>query len=681
MDDQELLSAIREEVELASGEHAARESNWETATDYFYARLPAAPTGDDADMGMSDVVSTDVQDAVYAVCSEMLPAFSGSSPVEFQPLSEEDEEQAGLETKATNHVANNCGSYMATSNAVQDAMLRRAGVVKVYWEQKAEVVYERHQGVSFDQLPGVLQEGPNESVDVVEGEVDDMSGSASGLLKRITLKSRPKIDAVPMDEFLISGNTATPLIDEARFVAHQRPVERTELIQLGLDPKQVEELQSYETSATSATAARARTSGDRELRTGHDSTAYIMACEAYYRVDYDGDGIAELRRVITAGGADGTDELLLNEPWGEQPFCLGVGYLGVYSWDGVSLFDRLKMIQDIKTEMIRETTNATKRNMRQRLGAIEGDANPDDVMTSQMGGVIRMRTPGGVVPVPDVQVPQQAFALLEYLDGMRKDKGGGAIDAAAASQAVVNGGDWSIERMQSAIEQLNAMVAKNLCETLIKPMYRKLHSLLRQYQQDPLMVPGSAGWMATEPAQWTPREEMTVSMGMSVGERTRRIQSLGMLYQQQTQDGLEGRGGVLSNLDTLYRTRIDMARLAGLPNPEQYVVDPQSPQAQQAQQQMAQQGQQQQQMQQQKEQQMMQFQYQLMTDIEKVKGEFKLQSDQMKNMADQLKAQMDMAQKMFGHRVDLVGIEADTDQAEAQQEIDRMQARRTGTDG
>ena len=28
-----------------------------------------------------------------------------------------------------------------------------------------------------------------------------------------------------------------------------------------------------------------------------------------------------------------------------------------------------------------------------------------------------------------------------------------------------------------------------------------------------------------------------------------------------------------------------------------------------------------------------------------------------------------------------VGIEADTDQAEAQQEIDRMQARRTGTDG
>jgi hypothetical protein len=58
----------------------------------------------------------------------------------------------------------------------------------------------------------------------------------------------------------------------------------------------------------------------------------------------------------------------------------------------------------------------------------------------------------------------------------------------------------------------------------------------------------------------------------------------------------------------------------------------------------------------------MQFQYSLLTDIEKVKGEFKAQSDQLKAMID-----------MFAQRVKLAEVEQKGDQTEAQQEIDRLQ--------
>jgi hypothetical protein len=105
-----------------------------------------------------------------------------------------------------------------------------------------------------------------------------------------------------------------------------------------------------------------------------------------------------------------------------------------------------------------------------------------------------------------------------------------------------------------------------------------------------------------------------------------------------------------------------MARMAGLPGPEQYYRDPASPEAQQARQAISQQEQQQQQMQHEMQIQQMQFQYSLLTDVEKVKGEFKAQSDQLKAMID-----------MFAQRVKLAEVEQKGDQTEAQQEIDRLQ--------
>ena len=631
------------------------------------------PQKEDCELGLSDVVSTDVQDAVYAVCAEMFPTFAGQSPVEFQASNEMDETRADQETRAVNKTANKAGVYMATAAAVQDAMLRRAGVVKVSWEERIEVRYDSSDGVPLDMLPQMLQPGENEEIDLVEGDIDEMQGMASGVMRRRKTTSRPIIDAVPLDEFLISANVASPNVEEARFLAHQRPVSRSDLIELGLDPEVVLDLSPLTTS-TMRSLRRARTMRDQQLRSSHESTDYIMAVEAYYKIDWDGDGIAERRRVITAGGAEGTEQLLLNEPWADQPFAVGIGYLGLYTWDGVSLYDRLKMVQDVKTSLIRDIRDTIRRNMRQRAGLVEGDANLNDWFDSKLGGGIRMKTPNGIVPIPEVQLPPTAFSLLEYLDTMRKDKGGGAIDATASAQVLGQGGDWSLERLMAATEQLNAMVAKNLIETLIKPIYRKLHRLLREHHPQPIDLPGTAGWQQTNPADWGDRDEMEPTMGMSVGERTQRIGALQAVLQHHAEDAQLGRTGMLTDPNGLYQARLDMARLAGLPSPEAYYVDPKSQQSQQAQQQAAQQAQQQAAQAQQEKQQMMQFQYSMMTDIEKVKAEAKLQAQQMAEQSKAMQKQMEMMEKFFGHRKDLAIAQKDWDEAEAQRDVDVLQA-------
>jgi len=677
--EEELLGIIDDEVSWAEQSRNARVESGDEAADYFYGDRPAEPADDcytdsagrDLRLGLSAVVSTDVQDAVYAVMAELLPAFTGSAPVEFPPMSEEDEAQADLETRATNQAASRAGIYVAAQQAVMDALLRKAGVIKVVWDERRKVVYDERTRVPPEEWPeAIAPKRPGELVELLWAEEHE-NGTASGMIRRTRTDGRPRIMAVPWDEFLISDELTSPNADEARFVAHQRPLSRSELIEMGASKELVDTLQETTDDLHKPKASH----GTGKYRSSHPSTEMIMAVEAYYQIDMDGDGIAERIRVLTAGGSAGTDEMILWEPVECQPFATGVGYLGLFTWEGVSLFDRLRLVQELKTELLREMLNATKRSMRQRAGLVEGDANLDDWMASTLGGGIRMQTPNGIVPIQEAQLPASAFSLLEYLDGLRQDRGGGAVDATASAQVLGQGGDWSLERVMAATEQLNAMVAKNLVETLLKPAYLKLHQLLRMYRREPIVMPQPAGgWQETQPGEWRERDEMTITMGMSVGERSQRIAALQAVQQDHMTDAQAGTVGVLSSLQSAYRARVDRARLGGLPNPEQYYVDPTSQEAQMAQQQAAQQAEQQAMQQQQLQQQQMQYQYQLMTDIEKVKGEFKLAQQRMDEQAKLIREQMQMLDKLLGHRTKLAELEQKQNQAEAQREIDLLQA-------
>ena len=680
MDDDELLQIIRREVEDASDSMDDRADNWAQARSYFYAEAPGMPTEEELELGMSDIVSTDVQDAVYAVQAEVMPAFWSGSPVEFLPLSADDEEQASRETRAVNFRAHNAGVDMAVNQAVMSAMLLRAGVCKVWWDESVRVRYETATRIPQQQVPAFLQEGPNQRVEIVSGQQHE-DGTVSGVKRVYEKKSVCRVEAVPLDEFLVTANTASTSASEARLQAHQRPVYRSDLMAQGYDPDVVLGLKAHDIATDSKTVSRARTSRDTELtRSGQRNTMsdYVQVCESYMRLDRDGDGIAELLRIVTAGGDDGTDELLDVEPVDDDPFAVGVGYLGLFSWDGVSLFDRLKLVQDIKTPILRDMVNATRRNMRQRIGVVEGDGYVEDIFDSQMGGAVRARTNTGIFALPDVQVPQSAFALIQYLDQMRSDRGGGAIDATQSAQAIANGGDWSLERIQSAIEQINAMVAKNLTETLVKPVYKKLHALMRKYEPGMVIAPGGTeGWEQSQPAQWPERQEMMISMGMSVGERTRRVGILSGVLQQQQQDVQQGMNGITVDMNGVYQARLDILRLSGIPNPEQYWVDPQSQQSQQAQQAQAQQAEQAQQQAQQQAQAQMEFQYRMLTDIERIRAESRSQIAQLETSQKTLSDQMSNAIKIFSERVELAGIEQQADATEAQQEIDRLQAVRS----
>ena len=662
----ELLNALREEVDHAA-EDGDRSDMREDATGFFFGELPPPPA-DPREIGYADLVSTDVGDAVESVLAEILPTFA-SAPVQFQPLGEQDERAAEIESRVVNHKIMAAGGYLAFGQAIKSALLHRAGVVKVSWETRKVPRYE-----VFDRSPiEALMKSLDSGAELLSGE-QDIDGGVTGMIRGYEITQTPRVDAIPLDEFLICPDAMPGRMQEARFVAQRRLMPRGELVALGFEREIVSGLHEFDSSNFSERNRRRDQYTDHE--SAHKSTDPVMCIDAYYRIDADGDGIAELRRVITAGGTDGYDELLFDEPVSDSPFAVGLAYLGLFTWDGVSLYDKLREVQTFKTEMLRSLADIFRRASRQRIGVVERDANFDDVLTSVRGGAVRCKTPNGVFPIQEAQLPAGSFDLLAYMDKIRRDKGGGAVDVAAQAQAVSGDTAHGIERTMSAIEQINAMVARNLAETLVKPVYRLMHSLLRAHMQGQVPVPGPSGWESTEPAAWQPREEMVLSIGMSTAERQRRAAALGQTVQMQQTAMEGGLAGQITDLPQVHRALIDMGRMMDLPNPEQYWVNPESQQAQQVaqqKQQAAEQAAQQAQAQQQQAIQLAQMQATSLQQVEQIRSQNKLQLQEMTNAMDAMKLELDQRSKALDARIKILDIEAKVDAQDAADEIDRIQ--------
>jgi len=286
--------------------------------------------------------------------------------------------------------------------------------------------------------------------------------------------------------------------------------------------------------------------------------------------------------VITGGGLNGDEVLLEDRPWTGQPFCVGVPTFDTDHWAGISLFDRLRQIQDAKTDLERQMLLTGWRNLLQRIWGLEGAYDPDDLESSVRGGTVRVTSPQALGALPDVQLSPVSFSLLQTLDQVRRESGGGAIDAAAFAQQI--GGDTAhgVERMMSNIEQPGALVARNIAETLFKPVYVKLHALLRDNWKGVLQARQSGQWAVQMPSQWTSREDVAVAVGISAFDRRSLAGAVAQVQAQQQLAIQGGLDGVLVGNPQLHCAATDFARLMGLPAPEQYWIDPESPEAQQA---------------------------------------------------------------------------------------------------
>jgi hypothetical protein len=614
MTDAELVAFCKEEIGKSIGGNAGADSDVDVTTplDYYLGRRPGLTPTRARDANASRYVSMDVMDGVESTVEEIMPVFSTGDIGYFEPLDEEDEDQAASETDIVNYLfMEEYDGFTLLQTALKDALLHRNCSAKCYWDERLEVEFEVFDNVPAVALPKILEpESKDQKVEIVEQIIDE-EGNAEAqkaiqgiqsqggpqtptdqaalqqlsiaaqdkysiTVKRTTKVGRPVIECMPPEQTKVKAGHSSLYLHECGFVAHEMLKTQSELIEEGIDPNLVNQLADYASDINEK--SRSRNAEERDYTASHRSVRPIKVFECYCLVDFDGDGIAERRKVLISD----CNHLLDNKPFSSVAIVGGAVRIMPHKYKGISMFERLRDIQDAKTPVARSIIDGTQISANPRIGVITGKANIDDVLTSRTGGIVRAERSDALFEIPKGEVPQSAFGFMEFMDGVRRDRGGGSIDMSDQVHAVRgNSGDMGLERIMSSMELGSALIANNLGETFVRGIFLEMHNILRQNYPRGEKISAKIGgkWVSTVPSDWKKRTKVTIQVGASLAERARQSMALTEIVQEQ--EKLMQVGSVMYDEARHYQAMADRAKLRGIRSPEKYFVDPDTPEGKQ----------------------------------------------------------------------------------------------------
>ncbi len=534
--------------------------------------------------GRSQVVSRDVRDAVMAVLPSMMRVFFGSSKaVEFIPRNPNDVAMAEQATDYTNYIlqADNDGLEIFYS-VFKDALMNRGGFVKWWWDDSTSIHTHTFEGLDEGSLGLILQEEGVEAVSVVGkpapgiSEEQMMQLEAQGQpipqmydveIKRSKKRNRVKIETMPPEEFFVDA--AATSLDDCQICGHRTMATVSSLVALGYDQEMLEEHLTDEVGFIDSEEYIARTSyPDTRSPLSAYERRRVLYVEAWTYIDYDGDGIAELRRICTIGD---NYEVVNNESATSIPFAVFNADPEPHVFYGSDLADLTKDIQRIKSATIRGMLDSLAFSLYPRMGVVDGMVDLDDVMNDEPGAIIRQRQPGMVTPYTVPFLGKDAFPMVAYLDQMKESRTGQTAASQgldpdvlqsttrAAVQATVKGAEQHLELMARLFANGFKRMMKGILELVITHQDRERVVRLRDT------------WVPVDPRVWDATMDCEASVGLGSGLTDEKLAVLANVAGQQ-KEILEklGPNNPLVGLGQFRNTLAKMLEVAGFKDANQF---------------------------------------------------------------------------------------------------------------
>jgi hypothetical protein len=538
MDEGQIKGILENEIDNAIGYIETETTELRRKALDYYLRNPY---GNEVE-GRSQIVTGEVAEAIDGALPQLIRVFTTTEDiVYFEPTRPEDEESAKQATDYCNWVFyRENGGLLILHNWFKDALMQKVGVVKAYWEAKEDVNKEKYKNLTEDELAMLLSDP---GIEVVEQEVEFMDGGMDmmGMPIQIPLynvkvkKSKKygcvKIENVPPEEFLISKSART--IQDSPFVAHRRLMTRSELIAMGFKKSVVEELPSYDDlQFTPERVARFSQGEQPDENISLDPAMQVIEVyECYIYIDVNGDGIAELRKILYAGS-----EILDDEECDLIPFHSLCPIPIPHKFFGQSLADRTMDIQLIKSTVTRQMLDNLYLTNNARLGVVDGQVNLDDALNATPGGIVRMKSPGAVVPIEVPSVTAQAFPMLEYMDAVQAKRTGVNDAQQGLDPDVLNNvSATAIAAMMKSNSGKLELIARIFAETGVKSLFRGILHLLGKYQDEAKIVRMRGKFVAFDPRTWANEYDVSVNVGLGSGDREQKLAMLNMVSQKQEQ--------------------------------------------------------------------------------------------------------------------------------------------------
>jgi hypothetical protein len=545
MDDTELQGIVSGELEDAVSYIDSDVSPIRAKGTEYYR---GDPFGNEED-GRSQVVAMEVRDTVSAMLPSLMKVFfSTENVVEYVPRGPEDVAGAQQATDYANYVfTSDNNGFMTTYALFKDSLVRKCGIAKYWWEEVEEVKIEEYSGLDDQTLQVLMQEGAEVKIVVSypePGAVPQMD-MTTGLpmpvpmihdveIKRNTKDGRIRIMAVPPEELILDRRARS--FDDAGIIAHRQMATVSDLIAMGYDQEEIEEnISSTDLDSNDEYLARqplSTTFGAADSL--NPMQRRVLYIEAYMRVDFDGDGIPELRKICCMGSGY---TMVRNLPASYIPFvdfpCDPEPHTSPL--EAMSIFDITHDIQEIKSEIMRNTLDSLAQSIHPRTAVVEGQVNIDDVLNNETGAIIRMRAPGMVQPFSSPFVGQPAFAMLDYMDQMREDRTGMSkaamgLDADALQSTTKAAVAATVSASQSRLELQARILAEGM-----KKLFKGILYLMTTHQDKPRMVRLRNEWVQIDPRVWDASMDVNVNIGLGNGDANEKIQAMTMIAGKQEQ--------------------------------------------------------------------------------------------------------------------------------------------------
>ena len=549
MDDTELQGIVSAELEDAVSYIDSDVSPIRAKGTEYYR---GDPFGNEED-GRSQVVAMEVRDTVSAMLPSLMKVFfSSENVVEYVPRGPEDVAGAQQATDYANYIfsADNNG-FMTTYALFKDSLVRKCGIAKYWWEDNEEVKIEEYSGLDDQTVQILMQEDaevkivvsyPDPSMPNIPQGVDPAEFAAAYppamlhdvQIKRNTKDGRIRIMAVPPEELILDRRARS--FDDAGIIAHRQMATVSDLIAMGYDQDEIEEnISSTDLDSNDEYLARqplSTTFGAADSM--NPMQRRVLYIESYMRVDFDGDGIPELRKICCMGSGY---TMVRNLPASYIPFvdfpCDPEPHTSPL--EAMSIFDITHDIQEIKSEIMRNTLDSLAQSIHPRTAVVEGQVNIDDVLNNETGAIIRMRAPGMVTPFNTPFVGQAAFPMLDYMDQMREDRTGMSkaamgLDPDALQSTTKAAVAATVSASQSRLELQARILAEGM-----KKLFKGILYLMTTHQDKPRMVRLRNQWVQIDPRVWDAGMDVNVNIGLGNGDLGERMQGLTMIAGKQEQ--------------------------------------------------------------------------------------------------------------------------------------------------
>lgn len=492
--------------------------------------------------GRCNVVTREVFDVIEWMLPEIMRVFTSSDKVvEFTPQGPEDVQTARLRTDYINYVfmRKNEG-FNILHDWFKDALLQKNGIVKWWWDDSYKTREEVYEGLTMEQALFIDQNHLDCSLEKFEEQVSEDDGltvmNTRAVFKRRTTRPQVRVEVIPAEEFLISRDARC--IDTAKYVGQRKKVTRSDMKAMGFTNKQLDMI-SFSGSLSMAgddddPERRARHVHDEteEFTTqfsGDTTTEEVWLYESYIYSDVDGDGIAELIKTYSTD-----NELIEWEPADERPFADLTPVKLPHKFHGLSVYDYMSDVQDIKTLLTRSMIDNANFMNHGRWGVVDGQVNINDLINSRPGGVVRMRSPNAIQPIGSNTLDPSTFPMMDYIDHMGENRSGMSKNSQGLDPNALRSNVTATthNNVMNASMQKRDLLVRQWAEGGVKRLFKGIDGLVMKHQTEPDQMKLNNEFVWVDPTQWNECHDVVVNVGLGTGSKDQKLAHYTMLTQQ-----------------------------------------------------------------------------------------------------------------------------------------------------